>query len=341
VLISAAVTGGISTMASEEVTEPLHRFPIFKTSDIEEFSHAILTKFGGARAEVKKQPDFEARGNLVQLKDIALIHGASNAGVSIDYPEVRLFRFCTAITGRGEAVIGSKVTAIDERQSCIISPENETRMTGEGRHGWLTLRVGAAALEQTLISILGYKPKGNLEFEPSVDNDRPEAQVLRQLIAFLARQLDSTAADLPAPVLGSLEQAVVVALLFANRHTFSSLLESGVPGTSSREVREAEEYIEANWNRPVRIGDLIGLTNVSARSLFKSFRTARGYSPMAFAKMIRLRHAREMLASGNSSTSVTAVAFNCGFGNLGHFAREYREAFGELPSETLARARGN
>jgi len=120
VLISAAVTGGISTMASEEVTEPLHRFPIFKTSDIEEFSHAILTKFGGARAEVKKQPDFEARGNLVQLKDIALIHGASNAGVSIDYPEVRLFRFCTAITGRGEAVIGSKVTAIDERQSCII-----------------------------------------------------------------------------------------------------------------------------------------------------------------------------------------------------------------------------
>jgi len=35
------------------------------------------------------------------------------------------------------------------------------------------------------------------------------------------------------------------------------------------------------------------------------------------------------------------VAFNCGFGNLGHFAREYREAFGELPSETLARARGN
>jgi transcriptional regulator GlxA family with amidase domain len=32
---------------------------------------------------------------------------------------------------------------------------------------------------------------------------------------------------------------------------------------------------------------------------------------------------------------VTGVAFACGFQNLGHFARDYRLRFGELPSETL------
>jgi AraC-like DNA-binding protein len=212
-------------------------------------------------------------------------------------------------------------------------------MTGEGRHGWLTLRVSAAAVEQRLISVLGFRPKGSLAFEPAADHNRPEVQVLRQLMAFLVEQLDATAANLPALVLGSLEQTVIAALLFASRHTFSSLLEQRVPDASFREVCQAEEYIEANWNKPVRIVDLIGLTNVSSRSLFKSFRSARGYSPMAFAKMIRLQHARQMLEAGNSSTSVTAVAFDCGFGNLGHFAREYREAFGELPSETLARTR--
>jgi transcriptional regulator GlxA family with amidase domain len=190
-----------------------------------------------------------------------------------------------------------------------------------------------------LIAILGFRPKASLEFDPSVDNTRPEVQVLRQLMAFLAGQLDSTSANLPPLVLESLEQALIVALLFANRHTFTGLLEQNVPDVSSRQVRQAEEYIEANWNKSVRILDLIGLTNVSSRSLFKSFKAARGYSPMAFAKMVRLKHAREMLSSGDSSTSVTTVAFNCGFGNLGHFAREYREAFGELPSETLARTR--
>ena len=53
---------------------------------------------------------------------------------------------------------------------------------------------------------------------------------------------------------------------------------------------------------------------------------------------MKLRRAREMLSAAATETSVTAVAFVCGFGNLGHFARDYRETFGERPSETLARA---
>jgi transcriptional regulator GlxA family with amidase domain len=59
---------------------------------------------------------------------------------------------------------------------------------------------------------------------------------------------------------------------------------------------------------------------------------------MAFAKMVRLKHARRMLSSGDPEASVTLVAFACGFGNLGHFARDYRQTFGERPSATLAKA---
>jgi transcriptional regulator GlxA family with amidase domain len=60
---------------------------------------------------------------------------------------------------------------------------------------------------------------------------------------------------------------------------------------------------------------------------------------MAFAKITRLRRARDMLASGNPDTSVTAVAYACGFATMGHFAKEYRQTFGELPSRTIARSR--
>ncbi|WP_428140812.1 helix-turn-helix domain-containing protein [Bradyrhizobium sp.] len=38
------------------------------------------------------------------------------------------------------------------------------------------------------------------------------------------------------------------------------------------------------------------------------------------------------------AASVTAVAFACGFFSLGHFSRAYRDAFGELPSETIRRS---
>jgi transcriptional regulator GlxA family with amidase domain len=46
-----------------------------------------------------------------------------------------------------------------------------------------------------------------------------------------------------------------------------------------------------------------------------------------------------MLLAADRTATVVAVAFACGFSNPGHFARDYRQAFGELPSATLAGAR--
>ena len=48
---------------------------------------------------------------------------------------------------------------------------------------------------------------------------------------------------------------------------------------------------------------------------------------------------REKDAPGSESTKQRLRDFKCGFGNLGHFARDFRKMFGELPSEVLARTR--
>ncbi|MCP3369495.1 helix-turn-helix domain-containing protein [Bradyrhizobium cajani] len=65
----------------------------------------------------------------------------------------------------------------------------------------------------------------------------------------------------------------------------------------------------------------------------------RGITAAQFLKRIRLVHAYDMLAEACSRTTVTKVCAKCGFGNLGHFARDYRSEFGELPSDILLRAR--
>jgi transcriptional regulator GlxA family with amidase domain len=60
---------------------------------------------------------------------------------------------------------------------------------------------------------------------------------------------------------------------------------------------------------------------------------------MAFVKQVRLSHARQMLVGARPGTTVAHVSYMCGFGNLGNFAKEYRNAFAELPSDTLRTAR--
>lgn len=190
-----------------------------------------------------------------------------------------------------------------------------------------------------MLTILGTKPRGALILDPFAPAIEPISQVLRDMTMFLARQLNSAAAQLPNAMITELEQALTIAFLSAHRHNFSEFLGAPAKEAAPRMVRLAEEYIEASWDRAITIEELASQTNTSIRSLYAAFRKNRGYTPMAFAKAVRLQRAKKMLQEANQRTSVSEIAFKCGFGNLGHFASDFRKMFGELPSELLARTR--
>jgi len=137
-----------------------------------------------------------------------------------------------------------------------------------------------------------------------------------------------------------LQQSVITSILLANSSNYSTVLLGDPAPAALWQVQLAKQFIEANWDLPKRIEELVRVTNVSARSLFSAFKAGRGYSPMDFVKRVRLGHARQKLSRPDAMTSVTGVAHECGFGNPGHFAMNYRELFCESPSETLKRGRG-
>jgi AraC-like DNA-binding protein len=325
-------------MPSKHSADPLQRFPVFQASNAEELRHALMTRFGASHAEVKHPTNLLARGNLVQLPSIGLVYGYGSSGATVDYPEAERFRLLTALAGKGLAATGNSAVTIDADQSCIVSPGEKVTLVTEASHEWFNLRVEPGAFERKLSYLLGAQPSGKLEFLPTANRNSPRFQQLWQLILFFAEQLDTTSEQLPALVLRELEQTILVAFLSANRHTFSHLLERDPGDTLPSHVRRVEEFIEAHWDQAITIERLVEATGIGARAIFRAFQQTRGYSPMAFAKMVRLKHARMMLAEPNAETTVTLAAFACGFGNLGHFARDYREAFGERPSATLAKA---
>jgi AraC-like DNA-binding protein len=327
---------GKFAMPHQQIAEPLRRFPVVRTSNSEEFTHSLVATYGASRAEVLEPETFEAFGNLLALKRMTLGYSGTTSSVLLEYPGQEHIRLQFAVRGSSTTSIGNKAVEVNENQGCVVSSGHAVTMRCKGEQSRATLTINASALERQFVSLVGYLPKGKLEFEPVIDFRHPNAAHLRALIQFLTEQFDTDSVELPPLVLDALEQTIAVSVLCANRHTFSHLLEKDAPDTSPAVVRRAEQYIEANWEKPIHLEDLVAVTNVSARSMFRAFKVARGYSPMAFAKLIRLRHAKDMLA--DPRMSVTGVAFKCGFGNPGHFAKDYRNAFGELPSETIARA---
>lgn len=326
-------------MMTDAGAEPLHRFPVFCTSDPEELRYFGSTLFGAARIDLRDIDRFEARVNLIKLPEIGLAFGATSGHLAADHFASDFMRLQIALRGHATTSAGGITTDISARQIAITPSDIASRTVCEAGHERLTLRLNQDVLLQKLTTLLGVKPRGQLIFDPAIGADEPYARGLRELLQFLSQQLDSTASRLPAAACRELEQAVQIAFLWASHHNFSHLLECQEKEPAPGVVRRLEEFIEANWQHAITIDRLVAEAGVSARTIFRAFDRSRGYSPMAFAKSVRLRRAREVLMSGEPGVSVTATAFKCNFASPGHFARDYREVFGELPSETISRAR--
>jgi len=106
---------------------------------------------------------------------------------------------------------------------------------------------------------------------------------------------------------------------------------------SSRQVVErVDAWIRAHAAQPMSLDELRTVAGVSARTLQEACLARWGQTPIELVASRRLEIARSLLSSGRAS-AVTTAALHSGFSHLGRFSVVYKRAFGESPSETLAR----
>lgn len=100
-------------------------------------------------------------------------------------------------------------------------------------------------------------------------------------------------------------------------------------------VEVCSEYAMTIGRVPT-LSEMCLVAHVSERRLRTAFVDCFGLSPIKYFKLESLTRARRALVAGEGGDrSVGTIASNLGFNNFGRFAREYREAYGELPSVTL------
>lgn len=100
------------------------------------------------------------------------------------------------------------------------------------------------------------------------------------------------------------------------------------------------EFLRANAQIPISVAELCQFLSVSERSLRRLFREVFGTSPAHYLRVRRFHQARRALKDPSDvEATVTSVSNALGFLDMGRFASDYRELFGELPSQTLARRR--
>ncbi len=318
---------------------PLDSYAKIRSRQPAEFESAILNVYNARLLELRSPSDLNVHANFVQLTEIALGFARTATSVTVRFDEVDYARLQLPLRGNGITRRGLQTVVVGPTQPCIVSEGEPSEATYGADLENLFLRVKSGSLERKVGLLTGRTVSRKLQFEIGSFEGAARFSALRRLIELLVQQLDDTNSRISPLALRELEEATILQLLYASRHNLSADLEQDGRDADSAAVRRVADYIDANWNSAIRIEDLVLVSGVSARTLFRTFEKSRGLSPMALVKKTRLQHARLLLNAPHHHTSVTGVALGCGFSNLGQFARDYQAAFGELPSVTLQRSK--
>jgi AraC-like DNA-binding protein len=298
----------------------------------------MLTNYGAARFETEQADRFFGRSAVATLGSASLVTCGYGASSLAEFAEAKFVRLKFAFSGAGRTTIAGRQFDVSPQHYCVTPADRPCKFEFGPDYQQILIRIDHAALERKLIGLLGARPRGKLEFASDLKRSR-KLDSFKNFIRFVAGELSASAIGEQHFLLKEFEETLSVAFLNAVPSSFSELLDSEPRTDKLTSVRRVEDYIDAHWQQPISVEKLAAVTGIGVRTIFATFKRERGYTPLAYLKTVRLKKSHELLQSPATTTSVTSVALACGFSNLGHFARDYQQAFGELPSQTLARAR--
>ncbi|WP_425046272.1 helix-turn-helix domain-containing protein [Primorskyibacter sp. S87] len=242
------------------------------------------------------------------------------------------WRFALMVSAEGPSKIGH--SAIEKTTGHLLRPGETAELSTHGRYTTLEF-----SFDETVPMQLGW----NCAAGQTARIEHNVATALRQsagtAFSQAVRDADETG------VMNSKAHWLEIFLDLIERALEPWLAPDGVadpehsPSGSAIVVRKAHTLlIDPDYAINANADLLASKVGVSRRSLFLAFQKEYGIGPRKFRELVRLNALRAgLFRSTPDVTSVTVLAHEHGFSELGRMAARYQNLFGELPSETLKR----
>jgi AraC-like DNA-binding protein len=132
----------------------------------------------------------------------------------------------------------------------------------------------------------------------------------------------------------SLERALIDAMIQCV--TSSPLKMRAAARRHAEIIARLEDLLAANRDQPLYLAEICATTGVSERTLRVCCHEHLGMGPVRYLWLRRMHLARAALIRADpANATVTSIATDHGFWELGRFSVEYRTLFGESPSASL------
>lgn len=323
--------------------KPLASFPVLRTSSLDEareavtdvyLPHDLSTDAGG--------DDLDMTLNAVEKRLFTagfLTYGAHTTLVMPPTEDSHHVNLTTSGSTHAVRSDGDRAVTEARRSGLILHPEQTNTVSWDPDAEQIILKVPRTSIEAHLTDLLGKPVNTPIDFDFGLDLTTPAGSSLLASVEFLIRELDRPGgiADMPL-ALDQLESFIMSQLLVAGNHPYRDALVRPAGQVNLGRLQPVVDFIEMNVDEPLTPAELAKVGNMSVRTLHASFQRHFGMSPMAYVRKERLEQVRaELLANRDAELQVTEVAMRWGFFHLGRFAQQYKERYGETPSETLRR----
>lgn len=319
--------------------EPLQDRRLFQTTELDEAREIVGGKFCDHRLEMRSSPGaFSAVHNRAEGTDASLNFIRYGADVAIDPGELQSF-YLIQIPLVGHANINNGTGDIQSSVGIgsVLNPHRATRMRWFSGCEQLLLQIDAEALNTQAEHLLGHHLNGPVTFETAVDSKHTltEAWInrLKTCLHLTEKQAIFGACNQATQMM--VEKELITEFLLSQPSDISQQLTDANLATASILLRKAVRYIEGHLTDPISVTDIATAAGVTPRRMQQSFRQELNRTPMQYVRVRRLHLARYWLAQSNRFSTVSEVCENAGFNHMGRFSADYRNLFGEHPSETL------
>jgi AraC-like DNA-binding protein len=221
--------------------------------------------------------------------------------------------------------------------AAVFGPDRQAEIAWTANCTQLCIMISRSDVEAELETLLGRSLRARLEFDPAMDLTTPTGRAWSEVLGMLARELENGPSLVGHPMAGRHVRGLVIdGLLLGQHHTYTDALSGAAYAAPRSAVARAIDLVHDRPDEPWSTVRLATEVHVSVRALQEGFRRETDVPPMSYVRDVRLHRARALLRLADPGrTTVAQVAARCGIEHLGRFAAAYRDAFGELPSETL------
>jgi AraC-like DNA-binding protein len=311
------------------------------TTDIDEATELLRPAFFPVDIAPCGSESLRIRVKAVQLPLMSIGYLSMGAEAVLRVADVPVYQVAIVVSGHS-------VTKWPGRQGANVTFPGSAVMfapTSGIEHIWsrdcaqLGIKIPPAEMVRQLEMLIDRPVHRPVEFARRLDLTANGSRSWLSLVGVLAREAGRDDGLLRHRLaVANLQHLLVEGLLLTQPHNYTDILNGDDRPASHAVVKRAIDLMRGRPETAWTTAEVARATGVSARALQKAFAHADELPPMKYLRQLRLHRVRGDLidaSQAGSATAVTAVANRWGFVHLGRFAQQYRQLFGETPSETL------